>query len=335
MQLDRVTVLLRRTAMSIALGASTLLAPSCSIFLEASRPGYVDTSKVQKGTTRPEVIEALGKPLYSQTNSGSTVDVYVLDANGRRLITKVGLTTFNLAANVFTFGLWEAVGTPVEHYTEHRLTPYVITYSSNLEVESVETPVPPMGPIMAVTVEERAQVKDVDVFYISVVNLSPDDLRLINVSATSTSGKRINELDLDDAIGRAGGADQLAASMHHLPNVASAATQMPAFYVPGTQANADAGLGLMGPVVALFDPVSAVVGTTVIAGAAVASPESMELRMSCLSVVGKPSNLRVRHVRKGYVFLPVGDYSTIDVTGDGKPPEKDRETYTDKVSGRI
>lgn len=321
--------------MSIALGASTLLAPSCSIFLEASRPGYVDTSKVQKGTTRPEVIDTLGDPLYSQTNAGSTVDVYVLDANGRRLITKVGLTTFNLAADVFTFGLWEAVGTPAEAYTEHRLTPYVITYSSNLEVESVETPVPPMGPVMAVTVEERAQVKDVDVFYVSVINLSPDELRLTHVSATSTSGKSIKELDLDDAINRAGGPDQLAASMQHLPNVASAATRMPAFLVPGTEANADGGLGLMGPVVALFDPVTAVVGTTVIAGAAVASPKNMELRMSCLSVVGTPSALRVRHFRKGYVFLPAGDYSTIDVTGDGKPPEKDRKTYTDKVSGRI
>jgi hypothetical protein len=335
MRLDRVTVLLRRTAMSIALGASTLLAPSCSIFLEASRPGYVDTSKVQKGTTRAEVIDTLGEPLYSHTDSGSTVDVYVLDANGRRLITKVGLTTFNLAADVFTLGLWEAVGTPVEHYTEHRLTPYVITYSPSLEVESVETPVPPRGPVMAVTVAERAQVKDVDVFYISVVNLSPDELRLIDVSATSTSGKSVRELDLNDAIDRAGGADQLAASMHHLPNAASAATHMPAALVPGTEANADAGFGLMGPVLALVDPVTAVVGTTVIAGAAVASPENMELRMSCLSVVGTPSKLRVRHVRKGYVFLPPGDYSTIDVTGDGKSPEKDRETYHDKVSGRI
>ena len=104
---------------------------SCSIFLEASRPDYKDTSVITNGMARSVVIEDLGPPIDSYRDAkGRTVDVYRLDPNGQRMPLKAGITLFHVAADVFTLGLWEFIGYPLEAGTQHDLTTYVITYQN-------------------------------------------------------------------------------------------------------------------------------------------------------------------------------------------------------------
>jgi hypothetical protein len=104
---------------------------SCSIFLEANRPDYKDTSVIRNGMARSVVIEDLGPPNDSYRDvRNRTVDVYKLDPNGQTVPLKAGITFFHVAADVLTLGLWEFIGYPLEAATQHDLTTYVITYQN-------------------------------------------------------------------------------------------------------------------------------------------------------------------------------------------------------------
>jgi hypothetical protein len=117
--------------MALALGG-------CSLWLETKRPDYTDVSVVQKGTPRYDVTAALGKPTQSYQKDGHDVDVFQVDPKGRYTGTKVAVNTFNTAADIFSLGLWEVVATPAEMLTKHKLTTYVVTYTSDQTVASIE-----------------------------------------------------------------------------------------------------------------------------------------------------------------------------------------------------
>jgi outer membrane protein assembly factor BamE (lipoprotein component of BamABCDE complex) len=122
------------------------LVSGCSLYFENKRPDYTDVTKVQKGTPRYDVTAALGKPIESYKNEGKDIDVFQADPNGRYAGTKTAVTTFNTVADIFTIGMWEAVATPAEMLTKHKLTTYVVTYAPDQTVESIEAVAAPPKP---------------------------------------------------------------------------------------------------------------------------------------------------------------------------------------------
>ena len=104
-------------------------------------------TKVQKGTARYDVTAALGKPIESYKNEGKDIDVFQADPDGRYPITKTAVTTFNTVADIFTIGMWEAVATPAEMLTKHKLTTYVVTYAPDQTVQSIEAVAAPPKPV--------------------------------------------------------------------------------------------------------------------------------------------------------------------------------------------
>jgi hypothetical protein len=109
----------------------------CSRYYETKRPDYTDVSVVHKGTPRYDVTAALGKPVESYVKDGKQIDVFQVDPNGRYKGTKAAVDAFNGVADVLTIGMWEVVATPAELLTKHKLTTYVVTYSSDETVESI------------------------------------------------------------------------------------------------------------------------------------------------------------------------------------------------------
>src|SRR5262249_15420980 len=96
------------------------------------------------GMERYQVVAVLGKPVQSYKKEDSDVDIFQVDPNGRYTGTKAAVTSFNIAADVLTLGMWEAVATPAEMLTRHDLTTYQITYGPNGRVTSIVTdPTPP------------------------------------------------------------------------------------------------------------------------------------------------------------------------------------------------
>lgn len=125
----------------IGAAALCLIAASsgCSLFLETSRPEYTDVSAVHQGMARADVSAAMGKPVQTYQKDGKDVEVFQVDPDGRLAGTKVAVNTFNAAADIFTLGMWEVVATPAELLSQHKLTNYVVTYSTDQKVMSIET----------------------------------------------------------------------------------------------------------------------------------------------------------------------------------------------------
>ena len=111
----------------------------CSLWMETKRPDYTDVGVVQKGTPRQIAAAVFGRPLQTYQKDGKDVDVFQADPNGRYGGTKAAITSFNAVADVLSIGMWEAVASPAEFFTRHKLTTYVVTYGKDQSVESIET----------------------------------------------------------------------------------------------------------------------------------------------------------------------------------------------------
>jgi hypothetical protein len=122
------------------------VAGGCSLWMETNRPDYTDVSVVHKGTSRYLAAAALGKPVQSYKKDGKDVDVFQADPNGRYGGTKAAVTSFNAVADVLSIGMWEAVATPAELLTKHKLTTYVVTYTADQTVESIDAVSAPPKP---------------------------------------------------------------------------------------------------------------------------------------------------------------------------------------------
>ena len=122
------------------------VASGCSVWMETKRPQYTDVTSVQKGTPRYIAAAVLGKPIQTYTKDGKDVDVFQADPKGRYTGTKVGVSIFNSVADIFSLGMWEAVATPAELLTKHKLTTYVVTYAADQTVDSIEAVTAPPKP---------------------------------------------------------------------------------------------------------------------------------------------------------------------------------------------
>jgi hypothetical protein len=288
---------------------------ACSVFLEASRPKREDPGTLRPGISRSTVITKLGPPVYSYISQGKTVDVYVLDSNGRYTLTKIGLTTFNLAADVFTIGMWEAVGTPLEKATRHQLTTYSATYSSAMDLESIEPEDFAHAPIVALKVDEEVVVQNIVAIHLEALNLSPDVVALTSPLALNKAGRSSSELASNEAIKLAGGPQSMTAALHKSPPIVMPGADLVETFIPGTQANLDSGFGFMGPPMVLIDPITAFVALSTDTIAEAIYPGAAAIRSARFFPDGiNQAKLSVKGVRRGYAFFPKGDYAEIELS---------------------
>jgi len=125
-----------KCAMAIILAA---VVASCSSKIEASHLTGADVSFLGVGVLRSQVLANFGLPAQSYKNAnGKTVDFYQLDPNGPSQSTKSTIEDIDIVADIFTLGLAEIVAVPIEYATKHEPTNYVITYSADDRVETVQ-----------------------------------------------------------------------------------------------------------------------------------------------------------------------------------------------------
>ena len=85
----------------------------CSVGMAYRLPPKRDLSVLAQGTPRTHVIAELGNPVWSGQQSGQQTDVYAFRQGVTKPV-KAGRMVGHAAADFFTFGLWEVVGTPAE-----------------------------------------------------------------------------------------------------------------------------------------------------------------------------------------------------------------------------
>ena len=107
----------------------------CSVYMAANQPSPKDLSVIKKGTERGLVISELGVPKVGEERNGKKVEIYMFK-QGYHGMAKAGRAVFHGAADVFTLGLWEIVGTPGEAYFDGTDMTIEVTYDENNKVES-------------------------------------------------------------------------------------------------------------------------------------------------------------------------------------------------------
>jgi hypothetical protein len=107
--------------------------------------GYGHAAAKQKGficlnqcADRSRVIAELGTPLVSEEKDGKKTDVFSV-RQGYSTGAKAGRAIFHGVADVFTLGLWEVVGTPVEAVASGTDVKVSVCYDRNGKVEKVTT----------------------------------------------------------------------------------------------------------------------------------------------------------------------------------------------------
>lgn len=103
-----------------------LLLAGCSVGMALSGNSQKDTSILFAGAPRAAVIEKLGQPETTTRNAeGHYVDSYVVVKGNSR---SIGRALGHVTMDVFTLGLWELVGTPIEAVASYESTSRVVIY---------------------------------------------------------------------------------------------------------------------------------------------------------------------------------------------------------------
>jgi hypothetical protein len=117
-----------------------LLTSGCSVLMASTRSSYRGNLNIIKvGVERTAVIAELGEPdSFSTLENGGYDDRYILDPDAHRTWFRVLTVIFYLGADLFTLGLWELIGTPLEIAAKDRIVTYHLTYGPAGKLSSVE-----------------------------------------------------------------------------------------------------------------------------------------------------------------------------------------------------
>jgi len=109
----------------------------CSVFMAAKLPDKKNLEVFTTGVPRQVVLAEMGLPSSYEDRSGVRSEVYKFK-QGYSQEAKISRAVLHGTADILTFGLWEAVGTPTEYYFSGTDTIVLVTYDRNDRISTVE-----------------------------------------------------------------------------------------------------------------------------------------------------------------------------------------------------
>lgn len=123
---------------SLVLGVTLSMQTGCSVFMAAKQPPKKNLGVLKEGTPRGLLLAEFGQPSATESKDGKKVDVFSF-TQGYSKGAKTGRAVIHGAADVFTLGLWEVVGTPTEAVFDGKKMAFEVTYDASDKVEKVVT----------------------------------------------------------------------------------------------------------------------------------------------------------------------------------------------------
>ena len=108
----------------------------CSVFMAAKQPDTKNAELFKVGTPRSMLLAEFGLPTVSEVRDGKKYEVFKF-VQGYSTGAKVGRAMFHGVADVFTLGLWEIVGTPIEGVFSGDEMAYEVSYDGNDRIDQV------------------------------------------------------------------------------------------------------------------------------------------------------------------------------------------------------
>lgn len=126
-----------RKMLAVILGLSLFVSSGCAVKMATKQPEKKDLSVLNPGTHRSLVRAELGNPAWEGNEDGKDVELYSFK-QGFHKGTKAARALFHGAADVFTLGLWEAVGTPAESLASGTEVKVRVYYDKANKVEKID-----------------------------------------------------------------------------------------------------------------------------------------------------------------------------------------------------
>ena len=108
----------------------------CAVYMAANQPAKKDVSVLKAGSPRTTVIAELGAPVHTSERAGLKVDVYNF-VQGYTGVERGARAVLHGAADVFTLGLWEVIGTPIEGAANGTKVSVEVSYDKEERVTKV------------------------------------------------------------------------------------------------------------------------------------------------------------------------------------------------------
>jgi hypothetical protein len=122
--------------LAAAVGGMLAAFSGCAVVKATQQPDKKDLSILNPGVPRTHLIAELGPPVWSEEREGVLTDVFAFKQGYSKPV-KAGRAFAHGAADVFTFGLWEVVGVPVETLADGTEVQVEVRYDPHRIVESV------------------------------------------------------------------------------------------------------------------------------------------------------------------------------------------------------
>ena len=85
----------------------------CAVYMAAKQPAAKNIELFKVGTPRKALWAEFGQPFISEEAEGKQIEIFIF-VQGYSKAAKTGRVILHGAADIFTLGLWEIVGTPTE-----------------------------------------------------------------------------------------------------------------------------------------------------------------------------------------------------------------------------
>jgi hypothetical protein len=106
--------------------------------MAANQHGRKDLTVLTEGTPQATVREELGNPAWNGKDSqGSNVEVFQF-VQGYSGGARASRVLWHTAADTFSLGLWELIGTPIESHHSGTKMNVIVTYDEQQRVKSVK-----------------------------------------------------------------------------------------------------------------------------------------------------------------------------------------------------
>jgi hypothetical protein len=108
----------------------------CSVFMAARQPSKKDVDLFKIGTPRSSLLAEFGEPRVSKVRDGKKFEIYKF-INGYSTGAKAGRAVLHGTCDVFSWGLWEIVGTPTEVIFNGDAMAYEVRYDEHDRIDQV------------------------------------------------------------------------------------------------------------------------------------------------------------------------------------------------------
>ncbi len=113
-----------------------ILFPACSAYMAINQPEKKDVGVLSKDISRTIVMSELGQPVGTIVKDGNRTDIFHFH-KGSDGGWKAGRAAFHAIADVFTIGLWEIVGMPMEGIIKGDMVRVIVLYDADDNIKTV------------------------------------------------------------------------------------------------------------------------------------------------------------------------------------------------------